>query len=150
MTDFRGKTTDYFTNRVSRYMNIDRPGGTKTEQGSFYFCRHPDFMIGANEGAKRIFAINVITGLCALHESIKKCNPTNRTVVKTHLNGGTLHNKVVRYVYMDFFFMHFPELLFRFPILPGDKEYEVTSITLDSDQITRVKALPPRPKAAKV
>lgn len=34
----------YLNNRIGRYLNIERPNGSPTELGHFYFARHPEYL----------------------------------------------------------------------------------------------------------
>jgi hypothetical protein len=128
MTGLEGKR--YLNNRVGRYMNIDRSGGNLTELGNFYFCRHPHFLAGLAKTAEAIFVINIITGLCTLYPNITQVSHTNRTSIRTHLNKGTLHNKIFKYIYQSEFIKYFPEA----------KE----GFTLTKQQLQIVMTIPPR------
>lgn len=112
-------------------MNVARPGGNKTELGSFYFCRHPDHLVGMAKSAEAIFVVNVVTGLCTLYKSIKAISATNRTAIRNHLNNGTVHDSY-RYVYKSVFIQHFPEAS------------EVDTIQLNKEQLEKAKAILPR------
>lgn len=49
---------DFLNNRVGRYFNIARPGGTQTEKGCSYFARHPDYLPNLAKTAYGLFAVN--------------------------------------------------------------------------------------------
>lgn len=56
------KQRSYLDNRISRYIKTAKPGGVSTELGSFYFCRHPDFLPGNAKTSSGFFGVNVNTG----------------------------------------------------------------------------------------
>lgn len=35
---------NYLDNRIGRYFNLVKPGGTSTELGNFYICKHPSLV----------------------------------------------------------------------------------------------------------
>lgn len=116
-------------------MNIVRPGGTSTEMGTFYFCRHPLHLAGLAKVAEAIFVINVLTGVCVLHANIKSIDPKNRTQIRHHLNRGTLHKGQIKYIYKDHMLEHFSELY---------KMRVQDQVQLDKEQISKIKSMAPR------
>jgi hypothetical protein len=50
-------------------MNVAKPGGISTELGNFYFCRHPEFLLGMSKAASGFFAVNINTGVAEYFEN---------------------------------------------------------------------------------
>lgn len=59
----------FLNSRISRFMNVAKPGGISTELGNFYFCRHPEFLLGMSKAASGFFAVNINTGVAEYFEN---------------------------------------------------------------------------------
>lgn len=96
----------YLNNRVGRYLNIDRPKGTQTEVGRFYFARHPDYLPNLAKIATGFFAVNTLTGLAQYYTNNSKAG--NRGTVRRHRDNNTVTRDGIRYINEDVFISNYP------------------------------------------
>jgi hypothetical protein len=94
-------------NRVGRYFNIERPGGTQTEMGSFYFCRHPDYLPKLAKTATGFFAVDTLTGLAKYYANNSQAGGT----VRRHRENNTTTKNGIRYINEEIFIKHYPEAI---------------------------------------
>lgn len=100
----------FLDNKISRYINVAKPGGVSTELGNFYFCRHPDFLSGMSKSASGFFAVNMNTGVAEYFEN--NSQPLdNRLTVRNHRNNNTVSKRGFRYINKDVFILHFPNAI---------------------------------------
>lgn len=99
----------FLDNKISRYINVSKPGGVSTELGNFYFCRHPDFLPGMSKSASGFFGVNINTGVAEYFEN--NSQPLdNRLTVRNHRNNNTVSkSKKKKYIFfIPFYFLFIP------------------------------------------
>lgn len=102
------KQRSYLDNRISRFMNIAKPGGVSTELGNFYFCRHPEFLPGKTQAASGFFGVNVNTGVAEYFEN--NSQPLDdRLTVRIHRKNNTISKRGFRYINKDVFIKQYPD-----------------------------------------
>lgn len=87
------KQRAFLDNRISRHINIAKPGEIATELGNFYFCRHPYFFLPyMSKIASGFFGVNIKTGLVEYFEnnSPAKQPVDDRFTVRTHRKNNTI------------------------------------------------------------
>lgn len=100
----------FLDNRISRFINVAKPGGVSTELGDFYLCRHPDYLPGMSKSASGFFAVNIKTGVAEYFEN--NSQPLdNRLTVRNHRNNNTISKRGFRYINKDVFIKHFPKAI---------------------------------------
>lgn len=116
----------FLDNRISRFINVAKPGGVSTELGDFYLCRHPDYLPGMSKSASGFFAVNIKTGVAEYFEN--NSQPLdNRLTVRNHRNNNTVSKRGFRYINKDVFIKHFPKAI---PVLGST--YNLTQEQLDN------------------
>jgi hypothetical protein len=100
----------YLDNRVGRYFNVAKPGGVKTELGSFYTCIHPDYLPGLTKKASG-FSVNTITGLATYFANNSQAG--NRGTVRRNRDNNTVTKSGLRYINEDIFIASYPDAVIK-------------------------------------
>jgi len=116
------KSKAYLNNRVGAYLNVARLN--KTEMGSFYFCRHPDFLAGFGKKAEAFLIISIATGIGSLFPTLKG-HGMDRSNIRRYLKTGTLYKGLYRFVYQS-------DLVAQIPRLKGVEHPVLTPMEVES------------------
>ena len=100
----------FLNNRISRFINLAKPGGIFTELGNFYFCRHPEFLPGMSKAASGLFAVNMNTGIAEYFENNSQLLD-DRLTVRNHRKNNTVSKRGFRYINKDVFINNFPNAI---------------------------------------
>lgn len=100
----------FLNNRISRFINLAKPGGIFTELGNFYLCRHPDFLPGMSKAASGLFAVNINTGIAEYFENNSQLLD-DRLTVRNHRKNNTVSKRGFRYINKDVFINNFPNAI---------------------------------------
>lgn len=96
-------------NRVGRYLNIERPNGSPTELGYFYFARHPEYLPNLAKKASGFFAVNTKNGMVQYYSNNTQAG--NRGTVRRHRENNTVSKGGIRYINQDIFIQFYTEAI---------------------------------------